>query len=1093
MADAAGVESGGDTGFEWWRAMYRAGHGNLHLEYKWQTTMSVPYRLKDDWVVAAKMSMTKVVDDPNEPAWAFLDHFLAGLILGCAARGGEANQVAIVKRMKSYIDGDIRRLWTDAITEAERRLSNLREAQATSGGRQPQPPEDVDARVNKPTPTQRKAIFLASKGEFSRAMAALEAPPLAPGTDATVQRLRELHPPSTDVISDEVRRLAKEYGANDVWEPAMVAAAIRSMPRNAAEDRGGWRSEHYAPFLGDNAALALFTKLLELWAKGEFHPSVATLYAGNRLQALLKPNGDIRPIGIPDARRRIAGKVQMMKISSDLAKHLVGADGKAVQFAVGRKGGAQMHATATREYLRLHPDHVVISIDIVNAYNSISRAKMMEAILRLPEELRHILSFVLQLYDGPIPLSFFDDLARRIVIDAEDGCTQGCTWAGAIFSIPLMEAMVKTVKEAVTRKEDVDALFFANDGEICGLPAHAFRAVHDLSTIHLPEIGCRVKHCVMLKGANVQNQDVSLRALQRAARVTGAPPGFVILEKGEMRAVGAAVGPDPSRVNVKETMSRHQKRSQHIRALGAVDKQVALLLLVYCTVSMPLYALQLTPLDLIRAEVDAATKLMQDVYLEILSIHPDEALHNYGVLQQMSFPHRLSGSGITDYAAIADAAMVGCYQSAASWLKANVPCLTSLGDANLSVDKQPLWGHLAPAFERLRAMGPAVSELLPGTAHELVTITETKLQAKLTTAIHQLRYDALHDELQRRGQQVDAARLTALTAPGATSWMTATPYDDRMRLSAFVLPIAHRLNLGLPLKELLEARRFGRPCHCCGLPTRCVFGHHILSQPRATSLGGRHHTHDSIQETVRWFAVENGLSVTTERRDLDSKLVKITARNPGGERLTPDILIRGLINQQGLGTMADVMVTHYATGNGEVKHISGIKETLVASGKGEASKYSHYAGIPEEAGYEFYPLVVETTGGFGIAFRAFLKRVIATIIRKKTSGIYTERVPGGGERDVLNGLMGGAVPVAQVNSRLYLRVQKQINVARIRSIAMRLIGGGIDTFCGLNGNGGGELNLGFDEDAALRECRGMSFDDNPPLQLFVEHADFLAG
>jgi len=74
-----------------------------------------------------------------------------------------------------------------------------------------------------------------------------------------------------------------------------------------------------------------------------------------------------------------------------------------------------------------------------------------------------------------------------------------------------------------------------------------------------------------------------------------------------------------------------------------------------------------------------------------------------------------------------------------------------------------------------------------------------------------------------------------------------------------------------------------------------------------------------------------------------------------------------------------------------------------------------------------------------------------------------------------------------------VRVQKQINVARIRSIATRLIGGGIDTFCGLNGNGGGELNLGFDEDAALKESRGMSFDDNPPLQHYVEHADSFAG
>jgi hypothetical protein len=91
------------------------------------------------------------------------------------------------------------------------------------------------------------------------------------------------------------------------------------------------------------------------------------------------------------------------------------------------------------------------------------------------------------------------------------------------------------------------------------------------------------------------------------------------------------------------------------------------------------------------------------------------------------------------------------------------------------------------------------------------------------------------------------------------------------------------------------------------LPTRCVFGHHILSQPRATSLGGRHLTHDGIQETICYFAVENELSVATERRDLDSKFVKITAEKT--ERLAPDIMIRGLIYQQGSmhGGLADVM------------------------------------------------------------------------------------------------------------------------------------------------------------------------------------------
>jgi len=36
------------------------------------------------------------------------------------------------------------------------------------------------------------------------------------------------------------------------------------------------------------------------------------------------------------------------------------------------------------------------------------------------------------------------------------------------------------------------------------------------------------------------------------------------------------------------------------------------------------------------------------------------------------------------------------------------------------------------------------------------------------------------------------------------------------------------------------------------------------------------------------------------------------------------------------------------------------------------------------------------------------------------------------------------------------------------------------------------LNLGLDDDKAMREYLGKSFDGNPPLQLF-EHADYLAG
>jgi len=64
--------------------------------------------------------------------------------------------------------------------------------------------------------------------------------------------------------------------------------------------------------------------------------------------------------------------------------------------------------------------------------------------------------------------------------------------------------------------------------------------------------------------------------------------------------------------------------------------------------------------------------------------------------------------------------------------------------------------------------------------------------------------------------------------------------------------------------------------------------------------------------------------------------------------------------------------------------------------------------------------------------------------------------------------------------------------SRICSHLCTEVGGGMDTTCGF-GNGRGELNLGFDEDAAVRECHGMLLDDNPPLQWFVENAGFLAG
>lgn len=982
--------------------------------------------LRAAWRTATGDVAARIIAEPEESAWWWLWANLPALLLRCEERGGVTASSAAKRRFHMFAEGNLRGLWEEAAAARDRR-----------GGTPPQPESDGD------TKRFMRAVELVRVGELGRAAAALESGDAAKGDAETGRLLQGKHPPSMRRVPTRLRDQSAEW-ANDLQlDPAVVAGILRTAPRGAAADRFGWRSEYLTALLGDDDLLKTITSFFQVVARGSIPAEVKKVIAGSRLVAISKPNGDIRPIGITDVLRRAAGRSIMATIREDLAKWFVAEGGRCTQLAVGRKGGTQLLSTAVREHLANHPDHVCISLDIVNAFNSISRAAMAEAIADMPPKLRCILSFVLAMYDGPVPLTFFDDLGNAVGIIGAEGVTQGCSLAMALFAIPLHRALSRVVAAATAVGKDITIPAFADDINILGPPAVAMKVADELSSSVLPPIGCTVKYTKLLPGARVERMQLGFRALCRAARIDSPPPGFSVAHEG-LRVVGAPIGTaDFVMKDISDILRDHRQRLTQIASLGVSHPQEAMLLLTKTAVPRQAFICQSVPLHLAESSLLRSRDDIVDTWAAIADIDVRDVREEPRATQ-LSLPSRHGGVSLTDYPVVADCALVGAWAASASWLKATIPSLSMLGTEDAS---PPLWGGLRRAFDRLHDSGPLVRELLPPSVQDLVALeTPKKLQSKLTAALHQQRFDDMHATLHRNGDLADAARVTALAAKGATAWQSVIPYDVDVQLSPPALRAAHRFQLGLPQPHLVEAQRRMQSCYCCGLPVTCVTGHHILTASNMnTSLGGRRDTHDNVVHAVSGFLRDHGFHAR------ENGLAGLLPPDDRGHDLTVDLLVKGLSNQH-LATLTDVSITHPIKGDGSLATPGIASQPLIAAGHRERQKDRKYLDASTSRGFAFTPLVLETYGGTGPDFLAFMKKVADKIIAR-AQGSHQERVPAGSEGDgeealVLDGILGGAVPVTRARSQIMLRWHRKISIARVRSIAERLVGGGLDSLVG---------------------------------------------
>jgi hypothetical protein len=159
-----------------------------------------------------------------------------------------------------------------------------------------------------------------------------------------------------------------------------VRQAILSFPAGSACGLDGLRPQHLKDLITGNscsfALLEAITDLINIIVAGKSPPNVNNILFGATLLALTKKSGGVRPIAVGLVWRRIAAKTICYHVSprsSDLFAPR--------QLGFGIRGGIESAVRAVRSYMEnLQPGQAVIKIDFKNAFNTIRRDVILEAV-----------------------------------------------------------------------------------------------------------------------------------------------------------------------------------------------------------------------------------------------------------------------------------------------------------------------------------------------------------------------------------------------------------------------------------------------------------------------------------------------------------------------------------------------------------------------------------------------------------------------------------------------------------------------------------------------------------------------------------------
>ena len=175
---------------------------------------------------------------------------------------------------------------------------------------------------------------------------------------------------------------------------------------------------------------------------------------------------DVRPIGMGNNRRR-AWTGQLVEDHA----HILATEMWPAQVAVGVSAGITKMVFALRAHMQAHPDHLLLKLDFSNAFNTMSRAAVLDACYRNPRWRKFYRFFWAVL--SP------ESHIRGIPTGSAEGMQQGDTWGSACFCIGINDD-VQWANNEMKNSQGMVA-FDMDDGYLAGPPDVVFRVAHQLA------------------------------------------------------------------------------------------------------------------------------------------------------------------------------------------------------------------------------------------------------------------------------------------------------------------------------------------------------------------------------------------------------------------------------------------------------------------------------------------------------------------------------------------------------------------------------------------------------------------------------------